>query len=151
MMARCVMGVCLLFGCVKLSAEEPKWITKVDCLCGHLMQEKELPNKHHARSVEFADFPVGKATVLLYKRDSSDSCCEESKQVAKLTTKKNGKFEFKRLSSGGYWVVAIIDAHTYKMAIEISPSVKDISDCSKYLYTVGRAGNFGMKVIVTVT
>ena len=107
--------------------------------------------KHRPNSVEFADSPVGKATVLLYKRDSNDSCCEESKQVAKLTTKKNGKFAFEKFTSGGYWVVAIIDAHTYKIAIEYSPSAKEMSDCSKYLYTVDRAGNFGMKVIVTVT
>ena len=151
MRTRLVTIGCLLFGCVNLSADEPKWITKVDCLGGRLMQEKELPKKHRADSIEFADSPASKATVLLYKRDSSASCCEEGKQVAKIITKKNGRFEFKDLSPGGYWVVAIIDAHTYKMAVEYSRAAKDISDCSKYLYTVERTGNFGMKVIVTVT
>ena len=45
MMARFVIAVCFLLGSVNLSAEEPKWITKVDCLCGQLMQEKELSRR----------------------------------------------------------------------------------------------------------
>jgi hypothetical protein len=146
-----VITVCLLFGCSDLRAEEPKWITKVDRLCGYLMKERELKKKHHSTSGEFADVPVGKATVFLYLRDSKGSCCEESKPVAQLTTEKSGKFDFGKVSAGSYWVVAIIDAHTYKMGIEYSPSTKYASKCNEFLYTVDRAGIFGMKATITVT
>jgi len=71
--------------------------------------------------------------------------------IAETLTRKNGKFTFKKIPAGNYWIVAVINKGEYKMQIEYKPAKEYQSDCEEYLYTLDRNGSFVLKSFVTVT
>jgi hypothetical protein len=113
------------------------------------MQEKQSGDNRVAKSVKYDDFPVNDAAVSLFSRTSSE-CCGGDTPVAELRTKKNGRFEFAKASSGNYWVVAVVDGKTYKTPIEYVRSKDQTGDCNQLLVTIDKSGNLIVKAIITV-
>jgi len=71
-------------------------------------------------------------------------------ELALVQTKKDGKSEFKRISEGAYWIVAVVEGREHKMAIDFAPS-KEAQGCSWNLYTIDRNGNFILMTYVTIS
>ncbi|HZV86202.1 MAG TPA: hypothetical protein VFF95_01550 [Candidatus Binatus sp.] len=101
-------------------------ITKVDRLCGYLVSETQTGRD---------SIPGEK--IALYRRESTLDCCNAQDQLAGVQTKRDGKFEFKHIPAGAYWIVAVVENREYRMAIDFSPT-KNAQDCKWNLYTIER-------------
>ena len=126
------MGTALLCSCGVL-ASAPQSITKVDRLCGYLVSETQTGRDS-----------IPKEKIILYRRESTIDCCNVQDRLAEVQTKRDGKFEFKHVRAGAYWIVAVVENRQYTMAIDFAPS-KDAQDCTWNLYTIERDGKFVLK------
>jgi hypothetical protein len=145
------MFLCTFFGVLSLRAQEPPRPSKIDRLCGFVQQEKQFPDKHHPNSSQYADTAVEKVSVKLYPRGGTEACCSQMSPIAETLTRKSGKFAFKKIPAGNYWLVALIENREYKMQIEYKPAKENQSDCEEHLYTLDKNGNFVLLAIITVT
>jgi hypothetical protein len=147
-----VAGLCLFslgFG-ASLSAQGSGQTTiKLSRLYGIVMHEKKTGQNRVAKSVKYADFPVNDVAVSVFSRTSSE-CCQGDSPVAELRTKKNGRFEFAKVSSGNYRVVAVVDGKTFKTPIEYARSKDQPGDCNQLLFTMDKNGNLILKAMITV-
>ena len=132
------IGMVLACSCGSL-AQAPQSITKVDRLCGYLVSETQTGRDS-----------VPKEKISVYRRESTIDCCNVQDRLAEVHTKRDGKFEFKHISAGAYWIVAFVENREYRMAIDFAPS-KDAQECSWNLYTIESNGNFVLKTYVTVS
>jgi len=132
-----VLGTVLLWSS-RILARGPQSITKVDRLCGYLVTETQTGRDS-----------VSKEKIALYRRESAIYCCNVHDRLAEVQSKRDGKFEFKHIAAGAYWIVAVVDNREYKMAIDFAPA-KDAQECAWNLYTIERDGTFVLKTYVTV-
>lgn len=123
----------------KVLANAQQSTTKVDRLCGYLVTETQAGRDS-----------VPKEKIILYRRESAVDCCNPQNRLAELQTKRDGKFEFKHIPAGAYWIVAVVESREYRMAIDFAPT-KDAQECSWNLYTIERNGNFVLKTYLDVT
>ena len=126
-----------LFYAFAVLAQTPQPITKVDRLCGYLVTETQTGRDS-----------ISKQKVILYRRQSANDCCSTQDRLAAVQTKRDGKFEFKHISAGPYWIVAVVGGRKFRMAIDFAPA-KDAQECSWNLYTIERDGTFILKTYVT--
>ena len=132
------IGTVLLCSCGIL-ARAPQSITKVNRLCGYLVSETQTGRDS-----------VPKEKIILYRRESTSDCCNVQDRLAEVQTKRDGKFEFRHIPAGGYWIVAVVENREYRMAIDFAPT-KDAQTCNWNLYTIERDGKFVLKTYVTVS
>jgi hypothetical protein len=118
-------------------ARAPQSITKVDRLCGYLVSETQTGRDS-----------VPKGKIILYRREPTIDCCNVPDRLAEVRTKRDGKFDFKHIPAGAYWVVAVVEDREYRMAIDFAPT-KDAQDCSWTLYTIEKDGKFILKTYLT--
>jgi hypothetical protein len=123
-----------------------KWNT-IDRLCGSLLH---VDHRDRANSViEDHTKPLKDAVLRLYDRDSA--CCANANVLASATTGRGGKFEFKDLKVGPYWLVTVVRGQEYKMPLRIQlPDKSSNSQCSEQLFELDDSGDFQMKKIITV-
>jgi hypothetical protein len=134
-----IIGSVVLLLSLSGFAQTPQSITKVDRVCGYLVSEAQTGRDS-----------LPKENVSLYRRESMVDCCNVQDRLAEVHTKRDGRFEFKHISAGAYWIVAVVENREYRMAIEFAPS-KDAQECSWNLYTIESNGNFVLKTYVTVS
>ena len=139
-MTRMVLALmAALYTCCGIVAQKQPPITKVDRLCGYLVNEKQSRRES-----------IPSAKMALYGRPQNIDCCTVVDEIALLPTKKDGGFEFKRISEGAYWIVAVVEGREYKMAIDSVPS-QEAQGCSWNLYTIDRNGNFILMTYLTTS
>jgi len=138
-MRNCLVFVIVLLGSCTVFAQTPQWSTKVDRPCGYLVTETQAGRDS-----------LSKETISLYRRESAIDCCNVQDRLVEVRTKRDGRFEFKHISSGAYWIVAVVENREYRMAIDFTPG-KDAQECSWNLYTIESNGNFVLKTYVTVS
>ena len=139
----------LLYPCI-VSGQNRTLVQKVDRTCGYLLQEKVVSSRKPITAPEFSDPPLAKTIVAVYSRGEDSDCCLQVKKIAETTTSRNGRFGFKKVPTGNYWIVWAIEGHEFQVPIEFKPTIKNPSDRNGFLYTVDRSGNIAMKAIVTV-
>ena len=133
-MTRIVFAIATVLVCSSgVLARAPQSITKVDRLCGYLVSETQSGRDS-----------VSKEKIILYRRESTIDCCNVQNQLAEVQTKRDGKFEFKHVPAGAYWIVAVVENRQYRMAIDFAPH-RDAQDCTWNLYTIERDGKFVLK------
>jgi len=132
------IGMVLACSCGSLTQAQQS-ITKVDRLCGYLVRETQTGRDS-----------VPKEKISVYRTESTTDCCNLQDRLAEVYTKRDGRFEFKHISAGAYWIVAFVANREYRMAIDFAPS-KDAQECSWNLYTIESDGNFVLKTYVTVS
>ena len=120
-------------------ARVPQSITKVDRLCGYLVSETQTGRDS-----------LPKEKVTLFRRESTIDCCNAQDRLVEVQTKRDGKFEFKHIPAGTYWIVAVVENREYRLAIDFAP-IKDAQGCDWNLYTIERDGAFVLKTYVTVS
>jgi hypothetical protein len=147
----CTWLICMTLGVLSVRAQEASRPVKVDRICGYLQQEKQYPDKRNSNSTQYGYASVGQAPVRLYPREGTEACCSQMSPAAEVLTRKNGKFNFRQLPAGNYWLVALIENREYKMQIEYKPTKENQSDCKELLYTLDKNGNFVLLAIITVT
>ena len=132
------IGAVLLCSCgILLRAQDS--ITKVDRLCGYLVRETQAGRES-----------VSKEKIILYRREKAVDCCSVKDRLSEVQTKRDGKFEFKHIPAGAFWIVAVVGSREYRMAIDFAP-VKSAQNCEWNLYTIKTDGEFVLMTYVTVT
>lgn len=130
-MNRTMLAVGMLVFCAYgVFARETQSITKIDRLCGYLVSETQTGR-----------YSISKEKMILYRREPAIDCCKAQNQVREVQTQRDGRFEFKRVPAGAYWMVAVVNNREFKMLIDFAPT-KDSQDCSWNLYTIDGKGNF---------
>ena len=130
------MGTVFLCSCCVL-AHAPESSTKVDRLCGYLVTETQAGRDS-----------IAQEKIVLYRRKATIDCCVVQDRVAEVQTKKDGKFEFKHIPAGAYWLVAFAEEKEHRIAIDFAPT-KDAQDCTWNLYTIDKDGQFVLKTYLT--
>ena len=105
-------------------------------MCGYLVSETQTSRDS-----------VPKEKIILYRRQST-YCCNVQDRLAEVQTKRDGKFEFKHIPAGPYWIIAVVENREYRMAIDFAPN-KGAQDCTWNLYTIERDGKFVLKTYLT--
>ena len=97
-MTRMVLALmaALYTSCGIMAQAQPS-ITKVDRPCGYLVNEKQSRRES-----------IPSAKMALYGRSQNIDCCPVVDEIALLPTKKDGRFEFKRISEVAYWMLESI-------------------------------------------
>ena len=111
-------------------------ITKVDRLCGYLVSETQAGR-----------YSISREKMILYRREPAIDCCKAQNQVQEVQTRKDGRFEFRHVPAGVYWIVAVVNNREFKMPIDFAPT-KDSQDCSWNLYTIEGNGTFVLMTYV---
>ena len=150
MRLRGLLVVLVLFGPLSLRAQKPS-IQTVERLCGYLQQEKRIPDSRRPNFGDYEYEVVEKSPVKLYAMQGDSLCCSNTTPVALAVSRKGGKFEFKEVPPGKYWLVAIINQREYKMQIEYQPPKESPDECNEHLYTLDKSGNFVLLTYITVT
>jgi hypothetical protein len=124
--------------------QRPDRVVTVDRLCGRLL------------SVRDADTPQEKVTSLsktvvrLYRQVGDADCCNGSTLTAESLSGRGGKFEFKNIPAGLYWVAMMPQAGEHKLLVRYEPAKGDPTNCSELLYELDEAGHFILRTFVTV-
>src|SRR5277367_5055906 len=97
-------------------SQRPDRVVTVDRLCGRLLW------------IRAADTPQEKVTSLsktvvrLYRRVGDADCCNGSILTAETLSGRGGKFEFKKVPAGLYWVVMMSQAGEHKLLVRYEPA-----------------------------
>jgi hypothetical protein len=119
-------------------------------LCGNLVRAKDIPAKGRQNVVGHKTNALkGFAIQLMEWREGRD-CCTGLKIVAEERSRHGGRFEFRNIEPGRYWVVATVDGHEYKMPVRYVRKADDLTSCSNLFYEAYDSGEFGLAITVTV-
>jgi len=97
-------GVVLIFSLASGQSVTPKveqWNT-IDRLCGALLHVERHVSRENV--IEERTRALKNVVLKLYERDNV-ACCEGAKVLADVTTGGGGKFSFKNLKPGSYWLI----------------------------------------------
>jgi hypothetical protein len=125
----------LLNGGASQPPDTRKWNT-VEVLCGVLIRSENVPEKGAANTYNEKTKLIERAILRLYLQTEDPACCEKQQPAAEVTSGRDGRFEFKRVVPGSYWIVAKVDGKDYKLAITYAPDKKSDKNCSNTLYAL---------------
>jgi len=129
-----------------VTPKEEQWNT-IDRLCGGLLHVDHRGRPNNV--IEDHTKPLRGTVLRLYNREGA--CCTEAKVLASVTTGRGGKFEFKDLKVGTYWLVTVVGGREYRMPLRLQlPDKSQSSQCSDQLFEVDDSGGFQMKKLITV-
>jgi hypothetical protein len=114
-----------------------QWNT-INCLCGTLLQAKR-----HVRpdgAVDEHTRPVKNVVLRLYERNEV-ACCK-GKVLADVTTGRSGRFSFKDLKLGSYWLVTLVDGREYRMPLRLQSGCDPSTPCPDQTFEVNDSGEF---------
>jgi hypothetical protein len=129
--------------------DNPQW-AKVERPCGVLFRAHQVPIKDKPNELKFKDTPISKTLVRLYKREGESLCCEKLAPIAEVVTDRHGNFRFTSAEPAPYWLVARVEGHEYKIAIEYNRVSSSDAKCSDFLYEIMDNGYFNLGRMVTV-
>jgi len=112
-----------------------KW-NDVELLCGTLLRSEELPVKGEANTFTEKSKPIKNTFLRLYPRSEGRVCCDGLQPVAEANSGHHGRFAFKNITPGSYWVVAKVEGTDYQLAITYAPDKKTEAKCSDILYAL---------------
>lgn len=132
-----VIGLLLMsrIGCF---AETPlKWVT-FDRLCGSLeFFFNPIPGGGHDSK------PLKRVVLELYRWEEGVPCCGKSRVLFKTETGKAGRYEFKRVDAGRYWLVAHWKDRIFQLPVVFTAKGSSSEYCELYGLDIDSDGNFG--------
>jgi hypothetical protein len=147
--AKFTVGVAFIassaWGQVEPSQKVEQWNT-IGSLCGNLLHIE----RHERRDGVFDEHARALKNVVLklYERDHV-ACCESSPALAEIATDKGGKFSFRDVKPGAYWLATVVGGREYKLPLRLEP--KNITtQCSDQRFEIYDSGDFQIGKIITV-
>jgi hypothetical protein len=120
-----------------------KWHT-FDRLCGVL--EYWIPNPGGGNTTK----PLTDVTLELYPWEPATSCCSTPHPLWTLLTGRGGRYEFKDVTPGRYWLVAHWKDQAYKLPISYAPDKGLHTECDLQGLDIDSKGNFGSWIRATM-
>jgi hypothetical protein len=119
-------------------------VQTVDRLCGRLIYVKNVDTPQEKAT------SLSKVVVRLYRERGDTECCNNIAAVGEVPSGQGGKFEFKKMPAGNYWIVTTARGHECKMLVRYEPTKRDPTVCSQRLYEVDEAGRFILHTLITL-
>jgi hypothetical protein len=127
----------LLTSAVGNSSETPlKWVT-FDRLCGSLEFFTPIPGGGNDSR------PLKNVRLELYHWEEGTSCCSKSRRLFKTVTRKAGRYEFKSVDAGRYWLVAHWKDKILQLPVQFTAKDASSEDCELQGLDIDSSGNFG--------
>jgi hypothetical protein len=117
------VGIWLVFGLGALAEMPSPEHPVINRLCGSLEHWTPIAGVGNISK------PLRGVVLELYQRQKENSCCANSDLVAKVRTRRGGRYEVKNLASGEYWLVAHWKNEIYKLPITYVPREGYDADC----------------------
>jgi len=122
-----------------------QWNT-INSVCGTLLHAKR-----HVRPDNIVDEhkrPLKNVVLKLYERN--DVACCAGKVLADVTTGRGGKFSFKDIMPGSYWLVTLVSGREYRMPLRLQSGSAPSTQCSDQTFEVDDSGEFQILKTITV-
>jgi hypothetical protein len=116
----------------------------INRLCGSLEHWTPIPGGGNISK------PLRGVVLELYQRQKENSCCSNSDLLAKVKTRRGGRYEVKNLASGEYWLVAHWKNKIYKLSITYVPREGSDLDCEFQGLDIDTEGKFGTWIRATM-
>jgi Prealbumin-like fold domain len=135
-----VVGAALMSSLATGQSVTPKieqWNT-IKTLCGTLLRAER-----HVRpdnGVDEHTRPLKNVALRLYERD--DVACCEGKVLADVITGRGGKFSFRDVKPGSYWLVTLVNGREYRMPLRLQSGSDPSTPCSEQTFEVDDSGEF---------
>jgi len=92
-----------------------------------------------------------KVRVALYSRKPALKCCTAADLLQELLTGRGGKFEFKKVPDGAYWLVVALDGNMYALPIRLRPKKGEPDRlCSNNLFSINEDGEFSLLGVIFI-
>lgn len=126
------------------SSETPlKWVT-LDRLCGSLEFFTPIPGGGNDSK------PLRNVELELYRWEEGTSCCSKSRRLFKIVTGKAGRYEFKRVDAGRYWLVAHWKDKILQLPVLFTAKDASSEDCELQGLDIESNGTFGAWIGTTM-
>jgi len=112
-----------------------KWVT-VDYLCGYL--EFFTPIEGGGNDSK----PLKNVLLELYPWEQGIFCCKNSHPFFKTTTGKDGRYEFKNIDAGRYWLVAHWRRKTFQLPVVFNSENASSQNCEVQGLDIDSSGDF---------
>jgi hypothetical protein len=137
----------LLVGHMLLGQDHKPWT--VDRLCGILEHSDKIPDRKHPDTFSERRKPLRDIPVSLYDRSENHECCRGG-PVATVHTMRGGRFDFKNIKPGSYWLVASWNGRDQGVDVVYEPGKETTTVCSEQGIRVYDAGSADWWITVTV-
>ena len=122
---------------VDAGTEEGNSLTRI---CGRLNRTFLIRTKDPS-VVDYKHKGLRKVRVALYNRKPALKCCTAADLFQELMTGRGGKFEFKKVPVGAYWLAATVQGQTYKLPVSLQRRKEDTAKlCSDNLFSLSEEG-----------
>jgi len=122
---------------------------QVNHLCGRLDYGSRIRVGENAYS--YSNRKVLKGVRLeLFKANGERPCCGDLERLDVVTSNKRGRFEFRGVAAGSYWVRSEGNGKEFKLPIVFAPEKNLASECSAQGILIDDEGNAKWWVSVSV-
>jgi hypothetical protein len=94
--------------------------------------------------------PLTGVTLELYPWEAGISCCHDPHPFWTVMTGRGGRYEFKDVNPGRYWLVAQWNDRLYKLPISYAPDKSLDAECGLQGLDIDSKGNFGSWIRATM-
>jgi len=122
----------------------------VSQLCGKLLHAEDIPVKGRQNTFDHKTRALKGIKVQLLEWAESGDFCKGLRTVSEKRSGRGGRFEFKNVDPGRYWIVTTVGGHEYKMPLRYEKQEGDPVSCSDLFYEVKDSGEFGIAIAVTI-
>lgn len=134
----------VLIGFASAGARTEGTVAEVTHVCGTLKRQRVA----HFKNVDVESYDIVKGEVSLYRRSSSQDCCQGA--VLFSARSKGWGFEFKNVPVGSYWFVALIGGKQYSSPISVIETRHNQTSCNDQSFAIMEDGKLEFHVMIVV-
>jgi hypothetical protein len=112
------------------SAQIDSWHT-VQRVCGVIEHISYLSQKHSAQRLQKSQ-PFRHLHLKLYEALGGTTCCDTLPLEGQAVTDDDGKYNFRKIVPGAYWLAFDFDGRTYSYPLRYEPMKHADSDCDGF-------------------
>jgi hypothetical protein len=128
-------------GWVDVGTDEDNTLTRI---CGRLNRTFLIKTKDPS-VVDYKHKGLRDVRVVLYNRKPALKCCTATDLLQELVTGRGGKFEFKKVPTGAYWLAATVEGQTYKLPVRLQRRKEETEKlCSDNLFSLSEEGELSL-------
>jgi len=103
------------------------WHT-VQRMCGVVERTQHVPRKHSAQ-LEEKKAPFRYLSLELYAQQGSMPCCEKLVLAGQAKTDEDGRYRFKKIAPGDFWLSFQMEGRRYSYPLRYQPAKHADPDC----------------------
>jgi hypothetical protein len=109
-----------------------------------------VPGKKPSSEPNTATKAMRGVQLLAYPYEEGRACCEGMTSVGSAITTRGGKFEFKKLPAGEYWVAIRANGRDASIHVSYEPMQGPQPPCSDYTLEFNDTDKLGLMLTITL-